>query len=192
MCIPDIYFSRYSIYQSEVGAYALGEALSDARLFALCFHYGDPFGCLRFFVSTSPNRPPTQSESGYSPDSYYYLNSRRRTYFWFQLKRGGARGPDTEAEKGINCRWRNDRNTKKDWKTIKFSIKMGPELINDKSSKRVTEHPGSTSLKRYGAAGRKEDAKGKVIRDSMGTVPHRESKAMEGKPGKTAPASRDK
>ena len=49
---------QYSIYPSEVGAYALGGALSDRRLFAHCRESGDPSGSLRFFVSTSPDRPP--------------------------------------------------------------------------------------------------------------------------------------
>jgi hypothetical protein len=71
MCVPDNYFSRYSIYQSEVGAYALGGALSDAGLFELCLQYGDPSGSLRFFVSTAPNRPPTRIEPEYPPDNTY-------------------------------------------------------------------------------------------------------------------------
>ncbi|ESK94222.1 map kinase kinase kinase [Moniliophthora roreri MCA 2997] len=68
--IPDSHQSRYSIYQSEVGAYALGAALNDTTLFDLCQQYGDSSGSLRFFVSTSPNRPPTRMEPEY-PDYPY-------------------------------------------------------------------------------------------------------------------------
>ncbi|KAE9403196.1 hypothetical protein BT96DRAFT_917639 [Gymnopus androsaceus JB14] len=72
MCVPDNSFSRYSIYQSEIGRYALGGALSDSGLFELCLQYGDPSGSLRFFVSTAPNRPPTRNEPEYPVDNYYY------------------------------------------------------------------------------------------------------------------------
>lgn len=50
---------HFSIYPSEVGSYALGGALSDRRLHALCRESGDPSGSLKLFVSTSPDRPPS-------------------------------------------------------------------------------------------------------------------------------------
>ncbi|THV00278.1 hypothetical protein K435DRAFT_776637 [Dendrothele bispora CBS 962.96] len=85
LCIPDNSFSRYSIYQSEIGAYALGGALSEAALFELCRQYGDPSGSLRFFVSTAPNRPPTRMEPEY-PDNNYLSpqrnSSQRKSKSW--------------------------------------------------------------------------------------------------------------
>ncbi|KAF5375781.1 hypothetical protein D9757_008975 [Collybiopsis confluens] len=78
MCVPDNSYSRYSIYQSEIGAYALGGALNDASLFELCLQYGDPSGSLRFFVSTAPNRPPTRIEPEYPPDNNYHSSRRYR------------------------------------------------------------------------------------------------------------------
>ncbi|GAW00995.1 map kinase kinase kinase [Lentinula edodes] len=61
MCVPDNSFSRYSIYQSEIGAYALG-------------------GSLRFFVSTAPNRPPTRNEPEYPPDNNYHSSRYYRAH----------------------------------------------------------------------------------------------------------------
>jgi hypothetical protein len=54
---------HFSIYPSEVGSYALGGALSDRRLHALCRESGDPSGSLKLFVSTSPDRPPSADSS---------------------------------------------------------------------------------------------------------------------------------
>ncbi|RDB28565.1 MAP kinase kinase kinase mkh1 [Hypsizygus marmoreus] len=44
---------RFSIYQTEMGAYAIGDALTDEKLFALCRDHGDSKGSLKFFVSHS-------------------------------------------------------------------------------------------------------------------------------------------
>ncbi|KAF5310250.1 hypothetical protein D9619_010296 [Psilocybe cf. subviscida] len=55
--IPEHLHSQFYIYPSEVGAYALGGALSDRRLFSHCRETGDASGSLKFFVSTSPDRP---------------------------------------------------------------------------------------------------------------------------------------
>ncbi|KAJ7195991.1 hypothetical protein C8J57DRAFT_1345168 [Mycena rebaudengoi] len=66
LSIPDDRQTNFSVYQSEVGVFAIGGALSDARLFEICRDYGDPSGSLKFFVSTSPDRPP-QYEPNY-PD----------------------------------------------------------------------------------------------------------------------------
>jgi hypothetical protein len=43
----------YSIYKTEIGAYAMGEALTSDRLLALCRDHGDSKGTLKFFVSHS-------------------------------------------------------------------------------------------------------------------------------------------
>ncbi|KAJ7834034.1 hypothetical protein B0H14DRAFT_2799618 [Mycena olivaceomarginata] len=56
--------SCFSVYQSEVGVFAIGGALTDSRLFALCQEQGDSSGSLKFFVSTAPDRPP-QYEPNY-------------------------------------------------------------------------------------------------------------------------------
>ncbi|KAF9076192.1 hypothetical protein BDP27DRAFT_1414728 [Rhodocollybia butyracea] len=45
--------ARFSIYQTEIGAYATSEALSDDRLFELCRTMGDGRGTLKFLVSHS-------------------------------------------------------------------------------------------------------------------------------------------
>ncbi|CAK5276744.1 unnamed protein product [Mycena citricolor] len=58
LSIPDDRQPYFSVYQSEVGAFALGGALTDTRLFQLCQEYGDLSGSLKFFVSTAPDRPP--------------------------------------------------------------------------------------------------------------------------------------
>lgn len=55
----------YYIYPSEIGSYALGAALTDRQLFTLCLERGDPIGSLKFFVSTQPSGPPTQTNPAY-------------------------------------------------------------------------------------------------------------------------------
>jgi hypothetical protein len=64
LSIPDDRQSCFSVYQSEVGVFAIGGALTDSRLFALCQEQGDSSGSLKFFVSTAPDRPP-QYEPNY-------------------------------------------------------------------------------------------------------------------------------
>lgn len=44
----------YSIYRTEIGSFAIGEALSNERLLALCRDQGDSKGTLKLFVSVSP------------------------------------------------------------------------------------------------------------------------------------------
>ncbi|ESK97999.1 ste ste11 protein kinase [Moniliophthora roreri MCA 2997] len=60
--------SRFSIYQTEIGGFAMGEALSDDRLFEICRKFGDSKGSLKLLVShTFANvhenayRPPPQN-----------------------------------------------------------------------------------------------------------------------------------
>ncbi|KAG7441552.1 uncharacterized protein BT62DRAFT_923317 [Guyanagaster necrorhizus] len=74
LCIPDDRYSRFRVYQAQVGTYALGSALSDAMLFEICLQQGDPSGSLTFFVSTAPDRPPKPTEPDYS-DTYLYSQS---------------------------------------------------------------------------------------------------------------------
>ncbi|KAG6910342.1 hypothetical protein DXG01_011411 [Tephrocybe rancida] len=64
LCIPDENQASFSIFQTEIGSFAIGGALTDARLFELCRDYGDPAGSLKFFISPYPDRPPSQ---GYTP-----------------------------------------------------------------------------------------------------------------------------
>ncbi|KII93880.1 hypothetical protein PLICRDRAFT_36100 [Plicaturopsis crispa FD-325 SS-3] len=45
--------ANFSIYRTEIGAYAQGEALSDEELFKICREEGDDKGTLKFFVSHS-------------------------------------------------------------------------------------------------------------------------------------------
>jgi hypothetical protein len=63
LSIPDDRQSYFSVYQSEVGVFAIGGALTDSRLFELCQEYGDASGSLKFFVSTAPDRPPQYEPS---------------------------------------------------------------------------------------------------------------------------------
>lgn len=67
MCIPDKSQSKFSIYPSEIGSYALGGALTDTHLFELCRDHGDPTGSLKFFVSPYPDRPAPHSLIRYPP-----------------------------------------------------------------------------------------------------------------------------
>ncbi|KAJ7220819.1 hypothetical protein GGX14DRAFT_432155 [Mycena pura] len=72
LSIPDDRQPHFSVYQSEVGVFAIGGALTDSRLFELCQEYGDASGSLKFFVSTAPDSPPPQLEPGYSADIPHY------------------------------------------------------------------------------------------------------------------------
>ena len=51
--IEDEEQSQYSIYRTDVGAYALGEALPDEQLYELCRDHGDGKGSLKFLVANS-------------------------------------------------------------------------------------------------------------------------------------------
>ena len=59
--------SKFSIYQTEIGAFAIGEALTGDRLFELCRERGDSKGSLKFLVSHSSavvhEHLPTSSNS---------------------------------------------------------------------------------------------------------------------------------
>ncbi|KAF8905491.1 hypothetical protein CPB84DRAFT_1676576 [Gymnopilus junonius] len=61
----------YSIYRTEIGSYAMGDALSNERLLALCRDQGDSRGTLKFFVSPSSvsvhEPPPTLPPIDCSP-----------------------------------------------------------------------------------------------------------------------------
>ena len=51
MQIPDE--SQAHFYRTEVGAFAIGDALTDERLFELCRYHGDAYASLKFMVSHS-------------------------------------------------------------------------------------------------------------------------------------------
>lgn len=55
--IPEDEQSHYSIFQSEIGTFGIGAALSDDMLINLCRQYGDPSGSLKFFVSPYHDKP---------------------------------------------------------------------------------------------------------------------------------------
>ena len=62
--------SQFSIYQTEIGAFAIGDALTDELLFELCREQGDSRGSLKFFVSHSSapvHEQPSRSSSSLSP-----------------------------------------------------------------------------------------------------------------------------
>ncbi|KAG7099154.1 hypothetical protein E1B28_001025 [Marasmius oreades] len=66
--------SRFSIYRTEIGQYAIGDAYTDDRLFELCRTAGDSKGSLVLLVShTSANvhdssyRPPIQPAHSFTP-----------------------------------------------------------------------------------------------------------------------------
>lgn len=68
---------QFSIYPSEVGAYALGGALSDRRLLSLCRDSGDPSGSLKLFVSTSPDRPLSALDGAFTRERFPVMIDRR-------------------------------------------------------------------------------------------------------------------
>ncbi|KAL0959040.1 hypothetical protein HGRIS_014345 [Hohenbuehelia grisea] len=62
--------NQYSIFQSEIGTYATGEALTDDVLLSLCRHYGDASGSLKFFVSPFRDRPSVYYQSPRTPEGW--------------------------------------------------------------------------------------------------------------------------
>ncbi|KAJ7487514.1 MAP kinase [Mycena galericulata] len=65
---------HFSIYRTEIGSFALGDALSDEKLFDLCRDLGDEKGSLKLLVSHSSARvheppPPPRPSSSLSPSS---------------------------------------------------------------------------------------------------------------------------
>jgi len=58
LSIPDGQQLEYSIYPSEIGAFAIGGSLTDTQLFELCHGHDDSSGTLTFFVSPFHDQPP--------------------------------------------------------------------------------------------------------------------------------------
>ncbi|TFK41254.1 hypothetical protein BDQ12DRAFT_432162 [Crucibulum laeve] len=56
--------STFAIYRTEIGTYAIGEALTDDQLFSLCRDQGDSRGSLKFMVSHSSAPVHEQSMHG--------------------------------------------------------------------------------------------------------------------------------
>ncbi|KAJ7783696.1 MAP kinase [Mycena maculata] len=66
--------SHFSIYRTEIGSFAIGDALSDEKLFELCRELGDEKGSLKLLVSHSSARvheppPALRPASSLSPTS---------------------------------------------------------------------------------------------------------------------------
>ncbi|KAJ7582638.1 hypothetical protein C8J56DRAFT_1055690 [Mycena floridula] len=72
--IPDDKHKLFRIYQSQIGALSMSGALTDASIFEVCQRHGDPAGSLVFFVSTAPDRPPTNF---IQPDAQFYFPPAR-------------------------------------------------------------------------------------------------------------------
>jgi hypothetical protein len=83
--------AEFSIYPSEVGSYALGSALSDRRLLALCRDCGDPSGSLKLFVSTSPDRPSSALDSGF-PRERFSVSVEIHSFLRIDLLKGHNKG----------------------------------------------------------------------------------------------------
>jgi len=71
MQISDENQAHFSIYRTEVGSFAIGDALSDEHLFELCRDYGDAYASLKFMVShTSAAVHESPLDSSYSQKFY--------------------------------------------------------------------------------------------------------------------------
>ena len=53
MQISDESQAHFSIYRTEVGSFAIGDALDDEQLFDLCRDEGDAFASLKLVVSNT-------------------------------------------------------------------------------------------------------------------------------------------
>lgn len=73
MQISDENQAHFSIYRTEVGSFAIGDALADERLFELCRGSGDALASLKFMVShTSAAVHESPLESSY-PQKFYTI-----------------------------------------------------------------------------------------------------------------------
>jgi len=71
MQISDENQAHFSIYRTEVGSFALGDALTDEHLFELCRDHGDAYASLKFMVShTSAAVHESPLDSSYSQKFY--------------------------------------------------------------------------------------------------------------------------
>ena len=71
MQISDENQAHFSIYRTEVGSYAIGDALTDEHLFELCRDHGDAYASLKFMVShTSAAVHESPLDSSYSQKFY--------------------------------------------------------------------------------------------------------------------------
>ena len=71
MQISDENQTHFSIYRTEVGSYAIGDALADELLFELCRDHGDSYASLKFMVShTSAAVHESPLDSSYSQKFY--------------------------------------------------------------------------------------------------------------------------
>jgi hypothetical protein len=65
LCVSDEDQPQYSIYRTEIDAFAIGDALTNAQLFELCCEQGDSRGSLKFFVSHGS--APVHASTAHSP-----------------------------------------------------------------------------------------------------------------------------
>jgi hypothetical protein len=71
MQISDENQTHFSIYRTEVGSYAIGDALADEHLYELCRDHGDAYASLKFMVShTSAAVHESPHDSSYSQKFY--------------------------------------------------------------------------------------------------------------------------
>ena len=71
MQISDENQTHFSIYRTEVGSYAIGDALADEHLFELCRDHGDAYASLKFMVShTSAAVHESPLDSSYNQKFY--------------------------------------------------------------------------------------------------------------------------
>src|SRR5882757_1700825 len=71
MQISDENQAHFSIYRTEVGSFAIGDALTDNHLFELCRDHGDAYALLKFMVShTSAAVHESPLDSSYSQKFY--------------------------------------------------------------------------------------------------------------------------
>ena len=71
MQISDENQAHFSIYRTEVGSFAIGDALADEHLFELCRDHGDGLASLKFMVShTSATVHESPLDSSYSQKFY--------------------------------------------------------------------------------------------------------------------------
>ena len=74
MKITDESQTYFSIYRTEVGSFAIGDALTDEHLLELCRDHGDAYASLKFMVShTSAAVHESPLDSSYSQKFYTIL-----------------------------------------------------------------------------------------------------------------------
>nr|GAT44122.1 MAP kinase kinase kinase [Mycena chlorophos] len=104
--------ANLSIYRTEIGSFAIGEALSDDRLFELCRDFGDEKGTLKLLVCASAaNVHEVHATGTLVPPLIPPLQPRRRPRSPNDSVSSTSENPPPESSAGYEADFEKDRTT---------------------------------------------------------------------------------